>query len=81
MPQNVASDQGLHCLLTEHSIKNLKSEKYHHKTLKTGMDLSNLQESKIPVGINGLKRQSQQMSSAFVVCLNVEEASCSNSED
>ena len=42
MPQNAASDQGLHCLLTESSIKILiKNEKYNLTSLKTEMDRSN----------------------------------------
>ena len=40
-PQNVASDQGLHCLLTECSIKNLnRNEKHHPTSLETEMECS-----------------------------------------
>ena len=39
-PHYAASDQGLHCLLTEFSIE-IKNEKYHTTTLKTEMDWSN----------------------------------------
>ena len=34
MPHNVASDQGLHCLLTEFSIKNRISDKIDPAPLK-----------------------------------------------
>ena len=41
-PQNAASDQGLHCLLLEFSIKILcKNEKYHPTFLTTETDCSN----------------------------------------
>ena len=51
MPQNTASDQVLHCLLTEVSL----SEKYHPTTLKLEMDLSNWEGWENTFGINGLK--------------------------
>ena len=41
-PQDAASGQGLHCLLTICSIKTLpKNEKYHPTTLKMEIELSN----------------------------------------
>ena len=53
--QNAESDQGLHCLLTECSIKVLiKNDKYHLTTLKTEINWSNLIQWEIPFGLNGL---------------------------
>ena len=40
-PQEAASDQVLHCLLTEMSFKMNKNEKYHPTTIKTEMEWSN----------------------------------------
>ena len=42
MPQNAASDQGLHCLLTGISIKTkMKMKTVHQPPLKIEMDSSN----------------------------------------
>ena len=50
-PQNAASDQVLHCLLTENSIKN---ENYQPTTNKTEIDGSICYWWEIPFGLNGL---------------------------
>ena len=61
MPQNVASDQDLHCLLSE-CYENLnKNKKYNLRTLKTGMDWSNWYQWEIPFGFNGLKDREQPL--------------------
>ena len=40
LSQNVAFGQGLHCVLTEKSIRiRSKNEKYHRTTMKMGMKM------------------------------------------
>ena len=41
-PQNMTSDQGLHCLHTGLLIKNIKNKKVHQTPLERKMDLSSL---------------------------------------
>ena len=55
MPHNVASDQGLHCLLTGFSIKNRIKAQNGPNTLKRQMDLSNIYLWKSPPVYNGFK--------------------------
>ena len=55
-PPNAASDQGLHCLLTEISMEKLKIENIPKKLLKLGMASSNVTMSRTSLLVqNGFK--------------------------
>ena len=77
-PQNVASDQVLHCLQTEvfYEIWIKMKKKPHLTSLKTEIDCSNWYRREIPLGLNWLKTQCPSLMTVFCQALISQINSC-----